>query len=170
MYNIVQAEFFLANMNVGSIEDFMSELKERVEDLSPIKVCFRFHDEDGSMLALAEESKRLETRSRWILKKILVSKGVWRWWLDRQSRKVAGQSIHLRERALSAAIRHVERVVRLGGSLAVEGRGHLYRWPRPDEVHELLEAARRATGVWLFITPDEHLLSNKNTRLLSWLM
>lgn len=170
MVNIVQAEFFLTDVHADSLEDLMGEIKERVKDQAPIKVCFRFYDEDGSMLALAKESNRLKIRSRWILKKFPASKGLWRWWLDRQDRKVAGQSIHLRERALPAVIRRVERVVQLGGSLAVEGRGHLYRWPRPDEVHELLEAARRATGVWLFITPDEHLLSNKNTRLLGQLM
>lgn len=170
MYNIVQAEFFLANVYADSLEDLMGEIKERVKDHAPIKVCFRFYDEDGSMLALAKESKRLKIRSRWILKKFPASKSVWRWWLGRESRKVAGQAVHLRERALPAVIRQVERVVRLGSSLAVEERGHLYRWPRQDEVHELLEAARRATGVWLFITPDEHLLSNKNTRLLGRLM
>jgi len=51
--------------------------------------------------------------------------------------------------------------------IAIEKRDHLFRYPHKDELHELVEAASKATRVWLFVLKPTHLLSVNGNELVA---
>ncbi|HUO56461.1 MAG TPA: hypothetical protein VMU27_03445 [Candidatus Paceibacterota bacterium] len=172
--NIVQAEFFhVGGGDTPSLEALFDQCRERVkeglelelrgvESRSRIKTVVRFFDESGKLTKLAFKAERLHKKDNQVLQAFLKAKGLRRWWLNHQSRRLAGQTLALKEEARLLAAEHLRLAIRKSRDVAVEHSDHSFRLARKDETHELVESAYRSTGVWLFVFRPNHLLSDTN--------
>ncbi len=169
MPNIVQAEFFHVGGKNTSLGGLFKECGERVaEDLplilqgveprSQIKTVVRFFDRDGSITAFARRFEQTEQR----FDALLSASGWRRRWLNFRSRRWAGNILALKEQAANLAAQELEASIQASDQVAVECLDNSFRPARKDELHELCEAARRATGVWLFVFEPNDLLADKN--------
>jgi hypothetical protein len=173
--NIVQAEFFhVGGGDTPSLEALFDECRERVkeglelvlqgvESRPRIKTVVRFFDESGKLTRHALKAERLHKKDRQTLQAFIHAKGLRRWWLNRQSRRLAGQSLALKKEARLLAAEQLRFAIRKSREVAIERSDHSFRHARKDEVHELAESAQNSTGVWLFVFRPNHLLSDTNT-------
>ncbi len=158
--NIVQAEFFHVGKDHPSLAALMADCDGRVVDGMPIKTVVRFSDSTGTLTSLIQESVRLEADRKNLDWYFPATRGLYRWWLDKKSRWLAGKHILLRERAVKIVAK------RLGACEVaniqievVKGDKRTFRPLYSDEHHELLEVSRKASGVWIFLFDRrEHML------------
>jgi hypothetical protein len=160
--NIVQAEFFLVNVRADSLDDMLADCAERKADDVPIKCVVRFYDNGtvtrfAKLLAWMKKKKDEHVKLGWCYSKpprTLFDYLIWAW-VD-----IAGD--WLNERKVSVVARQLKRATRARQTIAVESEGHRFREAHRDELHELTEAARAASDVWLFVFKPNHLLADKN--------
>ncbi|MGH2506305.1 MAG: hypothetical protein ACREGH_01530 [Minisyncoccia bacterium] len=176
--NIVQAEFFhVGRGSTPSLEALLDECRERVkenlelvlqgvESRSGIKTVVRFFDESGKLTKLALKSEQLNKKDRQVLHDFINAKGLWRWWLNRQNRRLAGQSLVLKEKARLLGVEELRLAIRKSREVAVERPDHSFRLARKDESHELIESAQNSKGVWLFVFRPNNLLSDTNVSVV----
>ncbi len=90
------------------------------------------------------------------------STGVRRWLLDKQSRRLARESLALKDKARALAAQQLRKAVKTSKDVAVELPDYSFRRMRPEEAHELVVAAERAKGVWLVVFKPNNLLAERN--------
>jgi len=162
MANIVQAEFFLVDVRGHSLERLAEECRERSQDGAPRKCTVRFSD-NGLVTNFAKLLNWMKTvRNRQVEKgwsdldppRNLFDYLVWRcsgllddWLSGHKVAIVAGQ---------------LKRAIRARQMIAVETDDRHFREAGRDELHEILEAARKGSDVWLFVFKQNHLLADKN--------
>ncbi len=174
MSNIVQAEFFhVGGKNVRSLQKLLEECDERIaeghelalegiETNSRIKTVVRFFDSDGSMTAFAREFEEANRRKEAAFAGFMEAGNWKREWMNLRSRRLAGKILALKGQAAKRAAQALKAGARLPNQIAVERQDHSFRLARKDELHELCEAAQRATSVWLFIFEPNNLLAERN--------
>ena len=112
------------------------------------------------ILRLEEMGKRRESLST----TLSTSKSRWRRFvLNFRFQRLAGKILKLKKQAVVVGIEQLETAIRTSRPVAVERFGREFRLAKPNEMHELLEAAKRAESAWFFIFKPNDLLANKNT-------
>ncbi len=160
--NIVQAEFFLVNTRgASSDQELLGEIRGRREDGAPIKTTVRFHDEGGFVTEFAQELARLEEGHKILQTKFLAARGLWRRWLFSRFCRAVKKIDAEMARVKVFAADQLHTVAETHGSIAIEQSDHSFRPLQADEVHELLEAADRAKGAWIFVFGPTDLLADK---------
>lgn len=164
--NVVQAEFFHTPRN-GSVEDIEAELEERARDGVPIKTVVRFYDVYGVLTEYAVRFDRIQKERAFALRDTAPRYGIVglfrkmkRWLSPPAVSDMEKDVVTMAALSLGIAIKHT-------GSVAVENRDHSFRVAQPNELHELQEAARAATGVRLFIFQPNDLLADTNKAVVS---
>lgn len=177
--NIVQAEFFhVGGDQTPSLEALFAECGERLSDglelvlqghepYSRIKTVVRFFDESGVLTNLALKAERLKKQDKELLDNFVRASGLRRWFLDRRSRRLAAQTLTLREDARVLAADQLCKTLQARREIAVERSDHSFRIAKKDETHELAESAHRSKGVWLFVFQPNNLLADTNTSVAS---
>jgi len=150
--NIAQAEFFHVNVR-GTLGGLLNECRERVDDGSPIKTHVRFFDDTGAITRLVEKARKIKVKRRAADRAFSKAQGWYRKWLDYKISRLAGRSLAIGEEALALAAKQLQLAADLKRPIAFETtrRTPTYRPVRADEVHELVEAAKKASGVWLWL-------------------
>lgn len=173
--NIAQVEFFhVGGRHTTSLDALFDESGERIADglefvlqegeaKSGIKTVVRFYDESGALTRIARKAAELSSKNRALLNDFVKAGSLRRWWLDLQSCRLAGQSIALKEQVKLLAAEQLRKAVIASRDVAVERSDHAFRPMRREEAHELIVAAEKAKGVWLFVFKPNDLLADKNT-------
>ena len=171
----MQAEFFhIGGEDTASLDALLEECGERVADglelvlqggeaRSGIKTVVRFVDVENKLTALALQAEALKKRDREIMEAFPNTTGLRRWWLDRQSRTLAGKSLALKDKVRTLAAQQLRKAVKASQDVAVERSDHSFRPMRREEAHELVVAAEKAKAAWLFVFKSNDLLADKNT-------
>ena len=174
-HNIAQVEFFhVGGKDTPSLDVLFDECGERIADglelvlqgceaKSGIKTVVRFFDESGSLTKIALKAARLSRQDRALMNNFANAGGLRRWWLDIQSRRLAGQSIALKEKLRMLAAEQLREAISASRDVAVECFDHSFRPMRREEAHELIVATEKAKSAWLFVFKPNDLLANKNT-------
>lgn len=165
--NIVQVEFFHVGKKCKSLEELAADCQERVDIGSPIKTVVRFNDECGNFTAMALKGKKLESRTRQLLKDFNLARRMRRWFLASQMQRLMRKQIALHEEAQVLVQKELRRIVRSSRSLAIERSNRSFRPLHSGEAHELMESIVAATGMWLFVFEPNSLLSDENRLIAS---
>jgi hypothetical protein len=168
--NIVQLEFFLHRAR--DIAGIYAEALARAKDGARIKLAVRIVDADGEIAAQAMEAvagkdafedyiqyEYRELRAAWFWR---------RWRMARRRRMLGRKCAQARARLVGTALDKLGHAAHDGGSIAVEEDACApLRLARDDELHELLEAARRSRDAWVFVFEPNDILADSN-KLLYW--
>lgn len=165
-HNIAQLEFFLYLPE--NIESIAREVATRARDGMRIKLVVRIFDTTGELTAQAKKADALRVKSDAFHRQLpedFSALSRWRsWQINRQSRKLAGQSLDISQRMLQLGVQALRETIRRGDPIALEKHpGASFRLMRHEELHELLEAARRAHSVWVFIFAPAELVADRVT-------
>jgi hypothetical protein len=164
--NVAQLEFFL--YEAENIVSIVREVKERAKDNKRIKLVVRIDDADYAITAKVQEAEmRREQFDQYLLYEFRVCKeaGLWRRWsMARRRRRLGRGRDDAQKRLLELALSELKRAVRAKRSVALEPfPGAPFRLARDDEMHELLESARRAKSLWVFVFKPNELTADTNT-------
>lgn len=168
--NIAQLEFFF--YKAENMEGIFSEAHERAKDGARIKLVVRIVDSNGAISAQVMETRARENMFGSYLgyecNEADFASYLWRWWMARRRKKLGQTSEDAQKRLLDTALSELERTIRSGGVVALEPCSIApLRLVRRDELHELMETARRAHSVWVFVFKPNGILSDQN-KLVSW--
>ena len=182
MQNIVQAEFFhVGGDDTGSLDELFKQMGERVADTLPlalsgipttsgIKTVVRYYDDSGAVTAYTSRMLRLTKRKEELRQAVWHAKGLRKVWYSFLLRHVRGSYLLNCTSAQQLAAEWLQKTIEHGGRVAVEVLDHCFRDAKKNELHELLEAARRSKGAWLFVFEPNDLLadSNKSVAHVMW--
>lgn len=173
-HNIAQVEFFhVGGKDTRSLDALLEELEERVADAfelvlrggearSGIKTVVRFFDIGGTLTALALQAEALRRRNREVMGAFLGATGFRRWWFDKRGRRLARKSLALKDKVKTLAAEQLREAIKASRDVAVERLDHSFRPLRKEEAHELVVAAEKARGAWLFVFKPNDLFAYKN--------
>jgi hypothetical protein len=161
--NIAQIEFFHVKLDSGTTQEFLSDISERIAEGSKIKTVVRILDEGGFITELVLALRRTQDRREKLLEMMLDCGTWWRPWLNFRFQKLGKKEEKLKKQALLVSVRQLDAAVHTSSQIAIELPDHRFRLAKPNEMHELLETARKATGVWLFVFKPNDLLADENT-------
>lgn len=165
MANIIQAEFFHVGGagKIESLEDFVSGCLERATEGSRLKTVVRFYDDDsGRITAQVKHYNEMEKVHEGLVRLVIRSGGLWRWFLDISARRVAGKKRKAGEVHKRLVLNRMREIAQDPQSVAVEKRDHHFRFVREDEKHEILEAVGRGKSLWIFVFEPNDLLADSN--------
>lgn len=165
--NLVQAELFNMGMDV-SMKEFEAELIERMDSGSPLKTVFRIFDESGKITSQIRCLQRLQNEDREIHRAFGSAGRFGRWWLQKRSRWNFRITRAAEAKALKEIVDELCRAVKESREIGVERNDHSFRHAHKDELHELVESARRAKNFWAFVFTPNDLLSDKNEFVTSY--
>lgn len=155
---IVQAEFFFHAGDM--LDDTIAEVNSRISDGAPIKRTVRFY-QTPLIATHVEHEIEAHARHQAILGKVHKRKGLRRrftWW---QQGRAFGRLYCLKQRRLEVARSEVTRLFREGDMVMHEQDDRRYKIVPRNERHELVEAIRKATYVWLFVFSADDLNADK---------
>ena len=161
--NIAQIEFFLAGKDSNqSLEKFMEECHDRMDQGSPIKLCFRIYDENHEITTLSHKINDWENqygtfgelitrpnwqpnlfdslRHKWLLRK----RNSWKDRLEKLLRQMVCDHLRLRK------------------DIAIECPDRSYRFVQNDERYELEGSVKRTVNCWVFVFAPNDILANTN--------
>jgi hypothetical protein len=178
--NILQFEFSHVNgEETKTLDNVLMQCLERTIDVlelrlgggvpigSGIKTGIRIYDSGEQVTNVACRVKALEA---------LCEKMVWkevrpvslvgcfnRFRLDRITHKIeiSKSSIH------EYAAEYLNRALHEPLNIGIEKNDHSFRPARNEEIHELIEAAKRAKSFWLFVFEPNDLLADVNKGIVS---
>ena len=162
--NIAQIEFFHVKYGVP-FGDFLNDISQRIEEGSKIKTVVRILDEGGFITEPVLALRQTKDRREKLLKMMLDCGSWWRPLLNFRFQRLGEKEEKLKKRALLVSVRQLDAAIHTSSQVAIELPDHHFRLAKPNEVHELLEAAKRATGVWFFVFEHNNLLSDTNTEV-----
>jgi hypothetical protein len=171
--NIAQAEFFHVGKDASreSLEDVMDEMAERLAEGAPLKTVVRFYDEDNSLTRFTQDASALNVKKEeaykisWDAFKNPLTKLV----LSARYRRVARKVRESRSESLELARAKLTTAVKARRPVAIECDDHSFRLADNNELHELINSAQFATGVWLFMFEPNNLLADKNEIVASFM-
>ncbi len=169
--NIVQLEFFL--YKARDTASVLWEALARAKDDMRIKQVVRIVDAGGEITARAMEAvagkdafedylqyECRESGRAWFLR---------RWRMARHRRMLGRKCARAKARLAETALDRLGHAALNGKDIAVEEDPCApLRFARHDELHELLETARRAHDAWVFVFEPNHILADSN-KLLCWI-
>lgn len=161
MHNIIQVEFFLVNVQAPSLGQMLAEVVERREEGSPIKLVLRFYEDGGAITGLVKEAAYLEEQLDRALERFLLAGRFERWRLNKKSKWLAGKKIMLRGQMYRFVVKQLSSVIKNGAPFAVEQMDRRFRHAWSEELHEILESAKKARGMWVFVFSHDHLLADR---------
>ncbi len=165
---VVQAEFFLTGQHT-TLGALCAKIGERLADDARIKITVRYFDHNGSTTHLAQKVQRLQERlDKLMLTMQLTTQAVYWWQWMLLDVKVLWTILHLaatRKRTENLARASVEEAVLNSRDIAIEDTDCTFHRARRDEMHELIQTVRRATGVWVFVFKPNGLLADTNETL-----
>lgn len=164
--NIAQLEFFL--FKAENVKSIAREVDLRARDNKRIKLVLRLFDTGNRLTEFTRKMDVLRGQSQAFhdhLPSNIISLPWWRrWWIDRQSKRLARKSLDYAKHMLELAIEELKDTVRNEKVIALESYpGAPFRLVRHNELLELVEAANRAHGVWVFIFAPNELLADRVT-------
>ncbi len=128
----------------------------------------RFYDDDrGSITAEVKHYNEMEKVHEELVRLVIRSGGLWRWFLDISARRVAGKKQKAREVHKRLVLKRLWEIAWDPQSIAVEKRDHHFRFVREDEKHEILEAVGKGKGLWIFVFEPNDLLADSNKLVAS---
>ena len=168
--NIAQIELFLYKPE--NIESIFQEAARRAKDGARLKLVVRIADTDAEIYAQVVKAKAIREKFKDYLMRYRheadYASNVRRWWMARRRKKLVREKMDADAHLLDAALSGLERAVRCQDDIALEPHPQApLRLVRPDERYELLETARRAYGVWVWIFEPNEILADSN-KLLAW--
>jgi len=161
--NIAQIEFFHTAIGAVSLDMFLGDMYERIVDGSRLKTAVRLLDEGNFITELALTIYQKQDCYSSLLEALFHSRGLRSRFLNFKFKRLAKKIQTLKEQALVVGVQQLDAAIHTSRQIAVELPDHRFRLAKPDEMHELLEAARRATGAWFFVFEPNDLLADKNT-------
>ena len=162
--NIVQAEFFHVGKGAPSLQAVASECAERAIFGSPIKTVVRFLDVDGSMTRFALKFTEVEKKCRELATDSIGPGYLQRMFARWKHHRLVSKKVAMMNERKPLALRQLTALMGTFEQVAMEQRNHSFLLLRHDERHELLESARAAVDVWLFVfQPRKNLLADSNT-------
>lgn len=179
--NIVQVEFFHVGGKDTSLSEFSAECDERMADImedifsgvkvsraqSSLKTCVRFYDVDGSISKFVKHAQDIDTRYNDTIMALSPEKGWRQVWQHIKFQWVAHQKHQIKKQKAALAFKGFARTVKTKSPISVEDWEHRYIPMPADEVHELLEAARGARDVWMFLFAHNELFADQNELIAS---
>jgi hypothetical protein len=168
--NIAQIELFLYKPE--NIESIFQEAARRARDGARLKLVVRIADTDAEIYAQVVRAKAIREKFNEYLARYRreadYASYARRWWMARRRKKLVREKIGADAHLLDAALSGLERAIRTKDDIALEPHPQApFRLVRPDERYELLETARRAYGVWVWIFEPNEILADSN-KLLAW--
>jgi hypothetical protein len=168
--NIAQIELFLYRPE--NIESIFQEVSRRAKDGKRLKLVVRIADTDRTIYEQVIKTKAAREEYKDYLERLrheFVDASHWRrWWMARRRKKLMRKKIHADVHLLEAALSGLERTVCSKGDIALEPYPQApLRLVRPEERYDLLETARRAYGVWVWVFEPNEILADSNN-LLAW--
>jgi hypothetical protein len=180
--NLIQAEFFLAGKDSDSLEQLEVEVIARLLDGVPIKTTVRFYDDCACITECIRPFEALREQEIDLIGRIQSKDkapnlprerrfrrffgGVPPDAFDREYRGIAAQREAIKIRARSLVLARIRSLVR-SREIAIERGDHSFRMVRGEELHELMERAERAHGLWLFAFQPNDLLADSNQLIAS---
>lgn len=163
--NIAQLEFVL--VKTQSFSQIANEVYSRALDGKRIVLVVRIYDIRAALTSHVRYMQVLRVRReayyRWVAQGY-EQKPFWRRWLiERRRKRLAAQTLDARKKLVELALSALEVTIQRGAPVAIENdtMGPL-RLVQQDELHELLETARRARSVRVFIFRHNDLLADRN--------
>lgn len=161
--NLIQVEFFLVDIKSSrSLEVLILECHERIDDESPIKICFRFYDLDDKISILAKKIKIWTEKNGAFGERLLNEVSYPKffnslriWWFGR---KVLIWKAKLDQIVKQTVCDHL----RLRKTIAIKCPDNSYRYVKKNERYELEGMVKKSTSNWIFIFAPNKLLSDKN--------
>lgn len=168
--NIVQLEFFLHKAQ--DIAGIYAEALARFRDDARIKRVVRIIDIDDEITAQAMEAVAQKGAfEAYLLYECRESRVAWFWHrlrMSRRRRKLGQKCAQARARLIETSLDRLENAANNGEGVAVEEDTCApLRFARDNELYGLLEAARRARGVWVFVFEPNDILADSN-KLICW--
>ena len=164
--NIVQVEFFHANVNpdVDTLSEALVELAGSMGRLvaagKPLKTAIRFYDEHGHITKLVKDY--CETQSAYVTAVGELAKAELgaRFMLSTQKTLLSAhrKMDALRGQAKSLIPGQLSAITKDSKQIAVELPGRFFRMAEEAEFPQLLDNARKAKDLWLFVFTPADLL------------
>jgi len=174
---IVQVEFFhvgfydFTKRSDEAVDVFSQDLYERLAEGAPIKTVVRFSDEGGMLADFVSEWGQVHEWHDSLLKTFVASNGWWKMIVNIRVRRMAWKMSAMRREARGLAVERLRATIGRSHArdIAIECRDHRFRKAHDDELHELLEAALAAKGVWIFAFEPNDLLADTNALVGSFM-
>lgn len=168
--NIVQLEFFL--YRAQDIAGIYAEALARAKDGARIKQVVRIIDIDDEITAQAMEAvAQKDAFEAYLLYECKELRTAWFWRrlrMSRHRRKLGQKCAQARARLIETSLDKLKHAANNGEGVAVEEDTCApLRFARDNELYELVEAAHRAHGVWVFIFEPNDILTGSN-KLICW--
>ena len=158
--NLVQAEFFLANGKADALGVVVRDVSKRRAEGWKVRLSVRFLDERNRITPLVREYAKAYLDRE---KHLTSFGGRWMNKVFKEDILFCASTMHrLREGALQIACEELAGAAKTGYVAIEDATFTPLRIAKPGELHELLESARQACGVWLFVFEPNDLLSEKN--------
>ena len=159
--NIVQAEFFhVGGKGVKTLEALDAEILGRVADGAPIKTTVRFFDEGGFITDFVLNLASIEEHESSLVAAVSRTRGWKKSFLGRRHHRLVRRTLDLKARRARLAALQLRTAIETSRKVAVELPDRSFRPVAPDERHDLLEAAERATDAWIFVFKPNDLLAD----------
>ncbi len=164
--NVVQLEFNLVEFH--NMKHILNEAQSRASDGKRIKLVVRVFDKDGVLTKHVRMMQTLRIRSGVFYRRLPRDFHKWqflkRWVFDWRRRRLAADTLDARTKVVVLAVDVLRRTIKHGGLVGIEeSPGAPLRFAWHNEVHELLETARCAKSVWVFVFKPNKLLADSNS-------
>lgn len=160
--NIVQIEFFQANVRANSLESLMADAFSRNADGAALKLTLRFFDSLGEVTALAAKIQSMEKWTR-RLEICIAAKTGWRQAFANSLHQTNARfTSELKRRCVACAADQLRFAIDSSAEVAIEEADHSFRLLSGNEVYETLTRAGKARGAWIFIFKPNDLMAKRN--------
>lgn len=161
--NIVQAEFFLSKAaRKGNLDALLYDCALRAADGVNIKEGIRMYDTDGSITSLIAGAQAAEEHAMSLWALPTPASHIQRLIRGRVIGYQRSRASRLKENARIKVLEKLQNVLKTSEQIAIERGAHEYTLAQRDELHELIEAVSKSSGVWFFIFKPNELTADKN--------
>jgi hypothetical protein len=174
MNNIAQIEFFhVGGREVKSIDDLFDQIADRYSDMLSdvaegntdrynIKTVVRIYDETNVLTEHVHEIARLTEIRKAICEECSHVGAIRARWLSFKERRVRKKAGKVSSALFKQVMIQIRIAITGSREIGIERFDNTFRSMQPNEAHELIEASRKASGVWIFIFKPNALLADKN--------
>lgn len=164
--NIVQLEFNLVEFE--GIDHIMAEVASRAKENMRTKLVVRIFDNRGMLTGYVQALQEIERRLDFFYEWLPADFPEWpfwkRWPVSWNRGRLLDKKLKGRNELLVLCLEALKETIKREEAIGVEDYpGAPFRLVRHNELHELLERARYAKSVCVFVFKPNELLADRNT-------